>query len=331
MHALLELDCIPSGMELFPAANETQWTLIKKVIDDCDYYLLILGGRYGSLGPEGLSYTEMEYKYALSINKPIIAFLHKKPGLIPVEKSEESPHGKQKLAEFRELTQQKHCKFWVTPSELGSVVSRSLVQLIRNSPAVGWVRADELPDKDATLELLRLRKQVDDLQVELQKARTTAPQGTEDLAQGDELHTIQCSLTAIKFGSKLLKKMNATFKTTWNQMFAAVAPLMINEISDEAFKSGLNDYARQKEPQLMRNSKELQGCIIKNFTIKDTDFQTIKIQLRALGVISRSEKARSVKDTKTYWTLTPYGDQLMTRLRAIKRTVVPNQATTVGG
>ena len=28
MHALLELDCIPSGMELFPAANEDQWSLI---------------------------------------------------------------------------------------------------------------------------------------------------------------------------------------------------------------------------------------------------------------------------------------------------------------
>ena len=27
MQALLELDCIPAGMELFPAANEDQWTL----------------------------------------------------------------------------------------------------------------------------------------------------------------------------------------------------------------------------------------------------------------------------------------------------------------
>ena len=47
MQALLELDCIPCGMEFFPAANEDQWTLIKNVIDDCDYYLVIVGGRYG--------------------------------------------------------------------------------------------------------------------------------------------------------------------------------------------------------------------------------------------------------------------------------------------
>lgn len=47
MQALLELDCIPAGMELFPASSENQWSLIKRVIDDCDYYLLIIAGRYG--------------------------------------------------------------------------------------------------------------------------------------------------------------------------------------------------------------------------------------------------------------------------------------------
>lgn len=70
MQALLELDCIPSGMELFPAANDDQWTLTKKVIDDSDYYIVIIAGRYGSVGPEGYSYTEMEYRYALETKKP---------------------------------------------------------------------------------------------------------------------------------------------------------------------------------------------------------------------------------------------------------------------
>jgi hypothetical protein len=41
IQALLELDCIPVGMELFPAADDDQWTLIRELIDDCDYYILI--------------------------------------------------------------------------------------------------------------------------------------------------------------------------------------------------------------------------------------------------------------------------------------------------
>src|SRR5215210_4059094 len=79
IQALLELDCIPAGMELFPAADDDKWALIKKVIDDCDYYIVIIGGRYGSLAASGVSYTHMEYEYALSQGKPVIGFLHINP------------------------------------------------------------------------------------------------------------------------------------------------------------------------------------------------------------------------------------------------------------
>jgi len=79
MQALLELDCIPSGIELFSAANEDQWNLIQGIIDDCDYYVVIIGGRYGSIGPTDISYTQLEYEYAVRQNKPIIAFVHKDP------------------------------------------------------------------------------------------------------------------------------------------------------------------------------------------------------------------------------------------------------------
>ena len=143
MQALLELDCIPSGMELFPAASEDQWTLIKKVIDDCDYYLVIIGGRYGSIGSDGKSYTQMEYEYALTKQKHAIAFLHENPGDIPASKTESSSAGKEKLAEFRRLAETTVCKYWSSAPDLGGKVSRSIVQLIRQHPAIGWVRADE--------------------------------------------------------------------------------------------------------------------------------------------------------------------------------------------
>ncbi|HYW11038.1 MAG TPA: DUF4062 domain-containing protein, partial [Longimicrobium sp.] len=97
MQALLELDCIPAGMELFPAGNDDQWSLIKKVIDDCDYYVVIVGGRYGSEGPEGLGYTEMEYRYAVDQGKPVMAFLHKCPGELAAIRSEKSREGQEKL------------------------------------------------------------------------------------------------------------------------------------------------------------------------------------------------------------------------------------------
>ena len=58
---------------------------------------------------------------------------------------------------------------------------------------------------------------------------------------------------------------------------------------------------------------------IRSFAITEHDLQTIKIQLRALGLIAKSQRNRSVKDNASYWTLTPFGDQVLTTLRAIPK------------
>ena len=72
---LLMADCIPAGMEAFVASNAQQFEVIKKVIDLCDYYVLIIGGRYGTINKEtDLSYTEMEYNYAVSKGIPVLVF-----------------------------------------------------------------------------------------------------------------------------------------------------------------------------------------------------------------------------------------------------------------
>jgi hypothetical protein len=163
LQALLELDCMPAGMELFPAADEDQWTLIKDVIDGCDYYLIILAGRYGSVGPDGTSYTEMEYRYALEKGKPILAFLHKDPSHLIAGKCEGDPAKKAKLEEFRRFVQRKVCRHWTAASELGGLVSRSMIRLIKHHPASGWIKADQLPTEDPLAEILRLRGEIDNL------------------------------------------------------------------------------------------------------------------------------------------------------------------------
>lgn len=101
IRTLMEMDCIPAGMELFPAADEEQLDFIKSIIDDCDYYLIIVGGRYGSTMPDGISYTEKEYDYAVEQDLKIIALLHESPDDIPVGKSETDPHLRERLKDFK--------------------------------------------------------------------------------------------------------------------------------------------------------------------------------------------------------------------------------------
>jgi Domain of unknown function (DUF4062) len=84
--SLAKAGYIPSGMELFPAADQDQFDFIQGVIDRCDYYVVIIGGRYGSLADENISFTEKEYEYAVAKGIPVLAMLHAEPESIPVGK-----------------------------------------------------------------------------------------------------------------------------------------------------------------------------------------------------------------------------------------------------
>ncbi len=76
VQAILDAGHIPAGMELFKAGNESQLKTIYKWIDESDVYMLILGGRYGSIEEKsGLSYTQLEYEYAVSQNIPVFALV----------------------------------------------------------------------------------------------------------------------------------------------------------------------------------------------------------------------------------------------------------------
>src|SRR5262249_33172683 len=117
MKALLELDCIPTGMELFPSADEEAINYIKKVIDNCDYFVSIVGGRYGTEHSSGKSYTQIEYEYATQKNIPILAFLHKNPENLAANKYELDTVKRQKLERFKSFIQQKLCRYWTTKGE----------------------------------------------------------------------------------------------------------------------------------------------------------------------------------------------------------------------
>lgn len=322
MQALLELDCIPAGMELFSAADDDQWTLIKRVIDDCDYYIVVLGGRYGSVGPDGLSYTQMEYEYAVAQGKPVIGFVHKNPGSIAAEKTETSPEGKEKLIAFREKVQKKLCKFWESPADLGSVVSRSLVKLIKDKPGIGWVKGNLVPEISATEEILALRKEIEKLQKELIAKDIESGKDTDQFMQGDDEMVLNYSFaTPTPENLFQFNTWKADFSTTWNDIFAALSPLMIDEASEVVLRQNLNSFARPAALLLAEEDDDIKDLPIKNVAVDSENFNTVKIQFMALKLIEKSNKKknRGVNDKATYWTLTPHGETAMMKLRALRR------------
>ena len=110
---------VPAGMELFPAADQQQLEFIKKVIDRCDYYVVIVGGRYGSIADDNISFTEKEYEYALEKGIPVLAFLHGAPDAIEVGKTDKDGTKALKLQEFRQrLSRGRMVDYWSDTYEL---------------------------------------------------------------------------------------------------------------------------------------------------------------------------------------------------------------------
>lgn len=317
------MDAIPAGMELFPAADDDQWTLIKKVIDASDYYIVIVGGRYGSIGPEGISYTEMEFRYAKEIGKPILGFVHKEPGKISAEFSEATAEGKMKLEEFRNLVKGKHCRFYTSASELGGLVSRGLVAQIKSKPGTGWVRGDQVAGEHATQEILALRHRVEELESEIEATRVTAPASADGLADGDDTVKLGYGFSACIAGLEYEEeKYDGNRLFTWNEIFASVAPSMIDDAPESTIIMSINSMISEiVSPELRETDTNFKFKVLSDFKIKRDDFNTIKVQLRALGLIIKSTRNRSISDNRTYWTLTPYGDNVMTQLRAIRKPV----------
>jgi hypothetical protein len=330
--ALLNQDAIPAGMELFPAADDDAWTLIKSVIDASDYYLLVIGGKYGSIDPQmDISFTEKEYDYAVSQERPVMAFLHGDPGSIPFDKSEENEQTREKLRQFRaKVEATKHVKFWTSASDLQGKVAFTFPSFQKRYPAVGWVRGDVQTSAESLNELNALRKQLEAAQAQLAAARTSPPPGTEGLSQGKDEADLAVIVSGRVYSEEHPYGESTHYlwdvRPTWDDVFSAIGPGLLDEAEETAVRRSLDSWLTRRyhdevedlwEAVLDEDADESVDDI--KIGLQDETFGTLLVQLRALGLITRSERKRSVSDRGTYWALTPYGDGHLTTLRAISR------------
>ena len=114
LKTVLRLGHIPIGMEMFNAANQTQWEMIKRRIEESDYYIVIIAHRYGSIEKEsGLSYTEKEYDYAESIGVPTFGFVINRSASWPGDRRDDDSQKNTALKKFIEKVESKMVRIQV--------------------------------------------------------------------------------------------------------------------------------------------------------------------------------------------------------------------------
>lgn len=157
VEAVLSIGHIPAGMELFTAGDESQWMTIKKWIENSDVYLLILGGRYGSIEPDSnKSYTHLEYEYACANKIPVIGIVLtekainekvKKLGDKAIEKVNIEQYDK-----FKTMVLSKMCSNSTDINGIKYSITTSLHSIEDKYNFTGWVSGKDVSDYEKLIQ-----------------------------------------------------------------------------------------------------------------------------------------------------------------------------------
>ena len=157
----------PIGMEMFSAADDDQWKIIKEAIDSSDFYILIIGNRYGSIeDTTGISYTEKEFDYAVEKKIPVLAFIvDNSMSMIP-DRFDSDPQKIAKLNAFKEKVKQsgRYVKFWKNVDNLETLISQSISKAVLRGNRPGWGRTTDFDIDKSYAEILRLTERVHTLE-----------------------------------------------------------------------------------------------------------------------------------------------------------------------
>jgi len=165
VEAILTAGHIPAGLELFAAGDESQMNVIKRWIDESDVYMLILGGRYGSLEPKTRkSYIQLEYEYAVKLGKPLFSIVIDEKSLEKKIKRNgasviEIEHPDQ-LKEFRKQVCTKVVRFWNDQKDIKLAILETLADFNNRTELTGWIPGNETINLGSVVEeIARLTKE----------------------------------------------------------------------------------------------------------------------------------------------------------------------------
>jgi len=298
IQAILEMDHIPIGMEMFSAGNEGQWKLIQRQIDEADYYIVIVGHKYGSM--DGLvSYTEKEYDYAIEKEIPVLGFVIKDTAKVAKSAMESDPEIQSRLVDFKSKVKSKICSFWTSEDDLYGAVAIALNKQMTAQPRIGWVRASESMSPEVASEITRLNLENQKLINQLK----TLQQKDANMISSEFDKAIN-SLRSIKIKISFMY----TGETEWTnstefslfKIFELLSPKLLTEIT----LIGMSYYIG-----FMWNPDKTK-TIRPTYPTPENTVQHIMETLHAFQIVEPSKKKHSAKDTNEYWSLTGYGKEL---------------------
>lgn len=301
LDVLFMADCIPAGMEAFVAADTEQFEVIKKVIDLCDYYVLIIGKRYGSVHPDtGKSYTEMEYDYAIEQGIPVLVFAIDDNVKLASDKIETDEDKKDKLKKFRtKAMTNRLASIWASTEDLTGKLAISIMKAKTEIKRPGWQRAVDFDEASLRREIMELKNANEQLENDLKVARDEISSLTKqtDIAFEHKDITIKYHYYENHI------EQHGSKKTTLEELFKVIATEMMDVL--------INEFVIEK-------------TIIKKLLLSDSgkyfdDSQFVKKLLNQYRALDLLKSSWSDSGKNLFWGLTKKGQKVRDDMILIKK------------
>ena len=276
VEAILASNNIPAGMELFKAGNNSQWDTIKKWINDSDIYMLILGGRYGSIEPNSKkSYTQLEYEYALSINIPVFSvilsedFLNNKT---PKDGTAIEHQNKYLYDEFKKLVMKKMIKYVDDCKDIKLAIFESISELKEENDFEGWTRGlSNSTYTNLTEQNASLIKENNELKEQLKQS----PIAKRIIEDNNEFWNKVYVLNTHGWKEFMGSSYDLQLSITMHDIYRNLAPLMMVPIKLHQLKKNFEELLHEKH-----------ASNFYSFAIEENQFQNIKLQIYSMGLIT---------------------------------------------
>lgn len=302
--AILDVGHIPVGMEMFSAGDEEQWKLIKKYIDDCDYYIVISAFKYGSMDGY-ISYTEKEYDYAKSIGIPILGFVIKDETKWDSSKIDIGDQNRiEKLKLFKEKIKTKLVSYWSDKNDLYAKVVMSLVKQFNLNPRVGWVKSTGNNSPEVLNEVSRLSKENSELRGIIESYKISEKKEQVEKIKR-VLNILKNNKWSFSFYYQNGKDWENRTEVQLYKLFMTIAPEILIENTTSRCNILVGLMFNPDKKRKVRDEKIIPTNIM-SYILAD---------LSVLELIKPSDKRHPVSDKNEYWSLTDFGKEIYKTIR----------------
>lgn len=299
--AILEMGHIPVGMEMFSTADEQQWETIKKQIDQSDYYVVIVAHRYGSMDGE-VSFTEKEYDYAVIQKIPALGFIVEPNIDWPDKWIENNSDIKKRLDKFRSKVSGKMVSFWKNSDDIYGKCGIALMKAFSANPREGWIRASEGTTSEMSKEITRLSRENGVLRKSIEDARV-AGEEVQESHVNEIIEALRFNSRTIYVWRKDADDWGESIDTSLLSVFSMMAPDLLDEASNGTLADTLAF-------DLAGHDTRMDGWKVPANFVK-----AFLSDLVSLDLVGTSAKRHGVSDTKAYWMLTTFGQELHGKIR----------------